>query len=155
MNQKIPDRERTRRSWYMMKWRCTKKSYHQYKDYGGRGITYDPRWEKFEEFLKDMGIRPEGTSLDRYPDDNGPYCKENCRWATRVEQARNRRDPLISPYPGVIWQKSKNFIAGGCWVVRIPGKRSKTKSIYHGPSVERAIEARQFYEEFILGLHNG
>lgn len=143
MSRKSP----TQYSWSAMRRRCNNENHEQYKDYGGRGITYDPQWENFDVFLKDMGYRPEGTSLDRKDNDKN-YNKENCQWGTRIEQARNRRKPLISPYPGVIWQKSKNFDAGGCWVTRIPGKRGKIKSIYHGPDVEVAIEARQFYEEF-------
>ncbi len=61
-----------------------------YDRYGGRGITMDPRWETFENFLADMGPRPsKSLSLDRR-DPDGPYDKANCRWATRKEQACNR-----------------------------------------------------------------
>jgi hypothetical protein len=78
------------RSWNNMKNRCNNSNLKEYKNYGGRGITYDKRWEDFREFYKDMGERPEGTSLDRI-DVNGNYCKENCRWSTKEEQQRNQR----------------------------------------------------------------
>ena len=76
--------------WDNMKARCSNPNSIAYKDYGGRGIIYDPHWESFENFYRDMGDCPEGMSLDRI-NVNGNYCKENCRWADRSTQSYNTR----------------------------------------------------------------
>lgn len=77
-------------TWANMKKRCN-GGHAQYGDYGGRGITYDPAWEQYAGFAKDMGPHPgKGWSIDREDNDLG-YSKLNCRWATRKTQNRNRR----------------------------------------------------------------
>jgi hypothetical protein len=84
---------RTYRSWQAMIDRCFNDKLPDYKNYGGRGITVDPRWlgeGGFANFLADMGERPARTSLDRENNEHG-YSKTNCRWATRSQQARNTR----------------------------------------------------------------
>jgi len=92
------------RAWNLMKRRCFNNNTADYSKYGGRGICVCDRWKNsFSNFLKDMGKRPEGCSLDRI-DVNGDYCPENCRWATWNQQQRNRRnnreEPCIYPWEG-------------------------------------------------------
>ena len=84
---------RTYISWVAMKTRCLNKSRSNYHYYGGRGITICPQWlgnEGFINFYADMGDRPEGKTLDRFPDNDGNYTPKNCRWATPREQRLNQ-----------------------------------------------------------------
>jgi hypothetical protein len=81
----------TYNSWAGAVQRCTNPNYANWANYGGRGIKICERWLDYENFLADMGERPEGTTLDRFPNNNGDYEKGNCRWATPKQQANNRR----------------------------------------------------------------
>jgi hypothetical protein len=89
----------TYRTWLGMVQRCTNPNARGFRRYGGRGISLCDRWRRFELFLKDMGERPQSKSLDRI-DTNGPYSRENCRWATRKEQARNSKANRIIIHQG-------------------------------------------------------
>jgi len=77
-------------AWVDMRRRCEKSDHKAYKWYGARGISVCERWQKFPQFLADMGNAPSGSSLDRINND-GNYEPGNCRWATAEQQSRNRR----------------------------------------------------------------
>lgn len=86
--------------WCKMKERCYSKNSTGYKYWGGRGIKVCEEWENsFINFYKDMGDRPKEMSIDRI-DNNKGYSKENCRWATRRQQARNTRRNRMLTYMG-------------------------------------------------------
>lgn len=108
--------------WQAMKERCKgccEFTDHYYKDVG---ISYDPRWEIFENFLEDMGLCPDGLSLDRI-DPKGNYCKENCRWVGLSEQSFNTRKQVnnTSGRTGVVWSKSRNK-----WIARMNINKKQT-----------------------------
>ena len=87
--------------WKAMKTRCTNEAQPNYERYGGRGITYTPKWKNFENFWKDMGSSySDSLTLERIDNSKG-YSKENCRWATHLEQNKNMRSNIFIEYIGV------------------------------------------------------
>jgi hypothetical protein len=92
-------RDKLHRMWYQMIQRCTNPNNDGFACYGARGITVSERWMVFENFLEDMGTPAEGLSIERINNSSG-YCKENCKWADRQEQARNTRRNVIIEYLG-------------------------------------------------------
>lgn len=124
---------RTHNIWLGMLARCTNPNSKDWDNYGGRGITVCDRWRNsFEAFFEDMGACPSKQyTLDRQEND-GPYEKNNCRWATQSEQCRNKRNNHIVSYrgrsmtlmeacevggAGVDWHKARNRMRMG-WCVQ-------------------------------------
>lgn len=92
--------------WQNIKQRCFDKNHHKYPNYGGRGIGVCDRWKSFDNFKEDMydsylvhEKNNDSSQIERKNND-GDYCPENCEWATRKEQARNRRDTRWVEYNG-------------------------------------------------------
>lgn len=90
----------TYRSWLGIHQRCYNCRVERYPRYGGRGIVVCKRWSRknpdgFQNFVDDMGERPPGKSIDRYPNPDGHYEPDNCRWATPFEQQHNKRRRTI------------------------------------------------------------
>lgn len=81
----------TYNTWAAMLARCNKPHHKSYSRYGAKGVYVCAEWRTFSCFLRDMGERPPGKTLDRFPDPYGPYAPDNCRWATPGEQRKNRR----------------------------------------------------------------
>jgi hypothetical protein len=107
-------------SWQGMKARCYNKNHKSYSRYGGRGITVCCRWRcSFDNFYMDMGHPLRGATLDRI-DNDGPYSKENCRWATILDQANNRENTRIYTWAGETlsirqWERKLGFKPGVLW----------------------------------------
>jgi hypothetical protein len=122
--------------WKGMKRRCLNEKNPAYKNYSGRGIRICERWlgpDGFSNFLADMGARPgPGYTLER-KDNDGPYSPENCYWATRTQQARNKRNNRLLTYRGLTL-----CVAG--WAERLGMKSQVIRDrLYWGWSVEDTL----------------
>lgn len=136
-------------AWKNMHDRCLKSKHPSFARYGGRGITVDPRWSCPEQFVADMGLRPSPAhSVDRI-DNDGPYSPENCRWATRGEQASNRRNNRLLVWEGKTKTLSALAAEHGISVQALnyrlragwPLKRALTDPIRRGPRGKPASKA--------------
>lgn len=120
--------------WQSMKNRCTNKNHKHYKDYGGRGIKVCKEWlNSFEKFIEDVGNRPSKLhTLDRI-DNNGNYCKENCNWATRAEQNKNKRSNVIVTFNGLTLILSEHIK-----LLQLPNETIRSR-LRLGWSIEKAF----------------
>lgn len=99
--------------------RCRNPKANNFSFYGGRGIKVCERWYDFENFYTDMGDPPfKGAQLDRYPDKDGDYSPENCRWVLPTKNLSNRRPYGKTGIKGV-YKQHKKFTA----LIRIEGKQ--------------------------------
>jgi hypothetical protein len=91
---KHPTNTPTYKSWNGMIRRCNTTDPHHFKYY--HGVVVCERWfNSYDNFVADMGLRPPGTSIDRYPDKRGAYEPGNCRWATQEQQTNNARQNVV------------------------------------------------------------
>lgn len=128
-------------SWVDMKTRCYNNKNKSYPMYGGRGIIVCDRWlDSFDNFLDDLGLKPDGCSLDRI-DVNSNYTPENCRWTTHQIQAHNRRPYGKSSYKGVSIY-SDYYVAQ----IRFNGKLRVRK-------FDSEIEAARQYDKWAIDLY--
>jgi len=113
--------------------RCSDPNHKHYIDYGGRGIKVCARWAEFTAFLEDMGERPKGKSIDR-KDNNGDYEPGNCQWASKYEQANNRRSSKFLEFSGERLTQAQ-------WEERMGLRRGQLYDRLHrGWSLERALQ---------------
>lgn len=116
--------------------RCRDETNAGYENYGGRGITACDEWLSFENFYRDMGEPPEGMSLDRV-DNNKGYSKENCRWATSLEQQNNTRATRLLTHNG------KNLsISQWSKLLGVSRNRIRTR-LAKGLSIEQALDMKK------------
>lgn len=127
------------RSWAYMRQRCLNRNHHAYNNYGGRGITLCERWNKFENFLADMGERPEGDMTLERIDSNGNYCPENCRWAPRSDQPKNTRTNLKITFRG-----ETKHLAEWARTLNMNPSTLRDRIQKNGWSVERALTTPTF-----------
>lgn len=130
---RIGKQSKTHKSWDSMKQRCINRNNKDYKHYGNRGITVCNEWLEFTNFITDMGEQPIGCSLERINNDKG-YYKENCRWATRQEQARNRRNNRQLLHNG-----KTQCIAAWAGEYNIPQSTLRRRLFVYDWSIEKAL----------------
>lgn len=87
-------------SWVSMRERCNNPKQKKYPIYGGRGITIDKHWDEFKNFMLDMGRKPDSKFTIERDDVNGNYEPTNCRWISRKDQGRNKRNSVFVTYNG-------------------------------------------------------
>lgn len=119
--------------WQGIVQRCTVKTNPNYQFYGGAGVKLDSRWLVFENFLTDMGEKPEGKSIDRRKGTEG-YSADNCRWATKKEQQRNLKNNLIVKFNG-----TSKLLIEWCEELGLAYQTIHSRLFNYGWSVEKAL----------------
>lgn len=128
--------------WMKMKSRCLNPNDKSYKNYGGRGITVCDRWKNsFENFISDMGWRPnKNYSIERI-DYNGNYCPENCKWIHKSEQTKNTRRVKLIEYNGTM-----HCLSDLCKMLNLPYATMRHRVYVLGVSFSEAIKYPQHYK---------
>lgn len=130
---RVAKHTRTFYCWAALWARCVNPNNARYSSYGGRGITVDPHWKEFSTFLRDMGEAPKGKQIDRIDNDLG-YAASNCRWVTRLENARNKSNSVRFEYFGRMLNAQQLSTISGV------GSKTITYRIQKGKwSVEKAV----------------
>ncbi len=113
--------------WKSMKQRCENPNHPRWNRYGGRGIKVCDRWQRFENFLADMGERPQGRTLDRRDNDKG-YSPDNCRWATDEEQNSN-----LTSNRWIEWNGIRDTLSGWARRCQCDPSTVSDRLARHGP----------------------
>lgn len=122
------------RVWIEMKQRCYNPNCNRFYTHGARGITVCEKWrDSFVAFMEDMRPRPEGLALERR-DNDGNYTPENCYWATRTEQARNRQNTVRATLNG-----ETKPVSQWCEELDLPYKTVMARINQCGWSKEKAL----------------
>ena len=127
------------RAWARIRRRCNSPSYHNYHYYGGRGIKVCARWDVFKNFLDDMGPKPTPKHTIERIDNDGDYEPSNCKWATQLEQNRNRRCSCSVEDD----QRIRDAIAEGLNFTQIAARLGKTKGQVTGRAYRIGLKSGQ------------
>lgn len=134
--------KKTHQCWRDMQQRCYNPNNKKYPIYGGRGITISDRWlESYNNFLEDMGEKPEGYTIDRIDNSKG-YSKENCRWATPKQQAYNRRTNRFVTYKG----QTKTLME---WCEELGWNHNKLRKRLESMPLEKAFSLEDFSNQAV------
>lgn len=130
-------------TWNRMWSRCTNPVVDRYPQYGGRGISVCKEWERFEQFYEDMGPKPSRHHSIGRKDNDGDYCKENCRWETAEEQQSNTSRTVFVEHEGLKLSISQ-------WSKRLGVSRDALQQrVSAGMPVERILEKGHLAEQSI------
>tara|TARA_R110000868_G_scaffold311928_1_gene572924 strand:- start:43 stop:474 length:432 start_codon:yes stop_codon:yes gene_type:complete len=119
--------------WSDMKGRCSNPSHAAFKNYGGRGISVCDRWQLFDNFKHDMGLKPDGRMIDRTNNDLN-YSPENCRWVTRKESNSNRRNCIYVSIKG-----STVTLKEACRIAGLTYRAVHKRITKRGWAIDRAL----------------